>query len=47
MSGPLIIITGIIYAYVAVDQYFRGNTGLAVAYSGYAYSNLGLYLLAR
>ena len=47
MSGPLIVITAIIYVWVAVDQYLQGNTGLAVAYSGYAYSNIGLYLLAR
>jgi hypothetical protein len=47
MSGPLIVITALIYLWVAVDQYLRGNVGLAVAYSGYAYSNIGLYILAR
>lgn len=47
MSGPLIILTGLIYLWVAIDQYRQGNVGLAVAYSGYAYSNIGLYLLAK
>ena len=47
MSGPLIAITALIYLCVAIDQYLRGNVGLAVAYSGYAYSNIGLYILAR
>lgn len=47
MSGHLIALTGLIYAYVAVDQALRGNTGLCIAYCGYAFSNIGLYLLAR
>lgn len=47
MSGPLIAITGLIYLYVAVDQFRRANTGMAIAYLGYAFSNVGLYLLAR
>jgi hypothetical protein len=46
MSGPLIILTGLIYAYVAFEQGWRGNTGMCIAYSGYAFSNAGLYLLA-
>lgn len=47
MSGSLIAITGLIYAYVALEQGLRGNPGLAIAYSGYAFANIGLYLLAR
>lgn len=46
MSGPLIILTGLIYAYVAVEQSYRGNLGMCIAYAGYAFSNAGLYLLA-
>lgn len=46
MSGPLIILTGLIYAYVAFEQGLRGNFGMCIAYSGYAFSNAGLYLLA-
>jgi hypothetical protein len=44
VSGHLIILTGLIYAYVAAEQLSKGNTALAVVYSGYAFSNIGLYL---
>ena len=47
MSGPLIALTGLIYLYVSVDQFRRGNAGMGVAYLGYAFSNVGLYVLAR
>jgi hypothetical protein len=46
MSAWLIIVTGLIYAYIAVEQAFKGNFSMAVVYSGYAFSNVGLYLLA-
>jgi hypothetical protein len=47
MSGWLIILTGAIYAYVALEQGMKGNTGMAMAYAGYAFSNIGLWMLAR
>jgi hypothetical protein len=47
MSGPLIIITGLIYAYIAGEQLFKGNPHMAVVYAGYAFSNVGLYLMAK
>jgi hypothetical protein len=46
MSGWLIILTGLIYAYVSLDQGMKGNMGMAIAYTGYAFSNIGLFLLA-
>lgn len=46
MSGWLIALTGVIYAYVAAEQGYRGNTGLSIAYTGYAFANVGLYMLA-
>jgi hypothetical protein len=46
MSAWLIIVTGLIYAYIAVEQGFKGNPYMAVVYGGYAFSNIGLYLLA-
>jgi hypothetical protein len=46
MSGWLIALTGVIYAYVALEQGIKGNVGMAIAYCGYAFSNIGLYLLA-
>lgn len=47
MSGTLIAITGVIYAFVAGDQMVRGNTGMGIAYLGYAFSNIGLWMLAK
>ena len=47
MSGPLIALTGLIYAYVALEQFWRGNHAMGTVYCGYAFSNVGLYLLAR
>lgn len=47
MSGWLILLTGAIYAFVAIDQGIKGNTGMLIAYAGYAFSNIGLYMLAK
>lgn len=47
MSGWLIIVTGLIYAYIGLEQALKGNMAMAVVYSGYAFSNVGLYILAK
>jgi hypothetical protein len=47
MAAPLIAITGIIYAWVAIDLAMRGRYDLATAYLGYAFANVGLYLVAK
>lgn len=47
MSPWLILFTGCVYAYVSGEQFVRGNTGMGIAYAGYAFSNVGLYLLAK
>lgn len=47
MSGPLIVITGLIYAYIAIEQAIRGNASMAVVYTGYAFANVGLWMAAR
>jgi hypothetical protein len=44
MSGWLIGVTGLIYTYVFVDQFVKGNAGMSIAYAGYAFSNIGLYM---
>lgn len=46
MSSSLILITGVIYAYVAIEQGIKGNTGMLIAYIGYAFANIGLFMLA-
>ena len=47
MSGWLVILTGLIYGYIAIEQGIKGNAPMAVVYSGYAFSNVGLYLAVR
>lgn len=46
MSGSLIALTGLIYAFVAFDQFTKGNAGMALAYAGYAFANIGLWKIA-
>ena len=46
MSHWLIAVTGLIYAYVAVEQGIKGNVGMCLAYAGYAFANSGLLKLA-
>jgi hypothetical protein len=46
VSAWLIIVTGLIYAYIGIEQGLKGNMPMAVVYSGYAFSNVGLYILA-
>jgi hypothetical protein len=46
MSAWLIIVTGLIYGYIAVEQGLKGNVPMAIVYAGYSFSNAGLYVLA-
>ena len=46
MAGWLIALTGFVYAYVAADLAWHGKGGLAIAYAGYAFANVGLYMAA-
>jgi len=46
MSAWLIIVTGLIYAYIAIEQGIKGNMPMAVVYGGYGFSNIGLFILA-
>jgi hypothetical protein len=45
MSSNLIILTSLIYAYVFIDQFIKGNSGMGLAYFGYAVSNVGLLMM--
>jgi hypothetical protein len=47
MSGWLILITGGIYAWVAGEQLALGHKAMAIVYAGYAFSNVGLYYMAK
>ena len=47
MSAWLIVVTGLIYLYIAIEQGFRGNLAMFIIYLGYASSNVGLYMMAK
>jgi len=47
MSATLIALVGVVYAFIAANLYLSGKVGLALAFAGYAVSNVGLYLEAR
>lgn len=46
MSGWLIALVGLIYLYIAIEQAIKGNLGMFICYLGYAFANVGLYMLA-
>ena len=46
MSATLIALVGVIYAYVGVEQAFKGNVGIAICYIAYAVAQVGWYILA-
>ena len=46
MSSNLIILTGLIYAYIAIEQGLKGNLPMAICYICYAGANVGLYMMA-
>lgn len=47
MAPWLIVFTGFIYLWVAADLAYHHKLGLALAYLGYAFANVGLYMAAK
>ncbi len=47
MSSWLVILTGLIYAYIAAEQVAKGNSPMSIVYAGYAFSNIGLWLSVK
>ena len=47
MQPWLILAVGVVYLYIAIDLICAGKTGLSVAFLGYAFSNVGLWLAAK
>ena len=47
MSSWLIIVTGLIYAYIGIEQGLKGNIPMAITYLSYSTANVGLYFMAR
>jgi uncharacterized membrane protein len=47
MSSWLIAVTGLIYLYVGLEQWVKfHNTAMLLTYIGYAFANIGLYMMA-
>lgn len=44
MSAGLIALVTVIYIGVAVSELLRGNTGMCIAFAGYAFANIGLII---
>ena len=47
MAQWLIIAVGFVYLIVATNLILAGKVGLGIAFLGYAFSNVGLYLAAQ
>jgi hypothetical protein len=47
VSAWLIAFVGLIYLYVAVEQYAGGNRPMALVFAGYALANVGLYVMEK
>jgi hypothetical protein len=47
MSGWLIAATGVAYAWVAIEMALSGKCPLAIVWAGYAFAQIGLYIVSR
>lgn len=47
MAPWLILAVGVVYLAIAADLVMAGKMGLALAFAGYAASNVGLWMAAR
>lgn len=47
MSAWLIAIIGVVYFVIALDSFFKGQTGLGISFLGYSLGNVGLYMIAK
>lgn len=46
MSPWLIVVCGLIYLYISIEQMIKGNFGVGIMYFGYAVGNVGIYMVA-
>lgn len=44
VSHYIVGVVGIGYLTVGIEQWFRGNTGSAIMWVGYAFSQIGLFM---
>jgi len=46
MSTWMIVVTGLMYFYISVEQAIKDNFALSIMYGAYAVANIGLYMMA-
>lgn len=47
MSHTLIALIGVAYVWIAVDQYMKGGSGVALMFAGYALAQAGVWMQAK
>jgi hypothetical protein len=47
MSASLIALVGLAYAAISIEQIMQENPGMGIVFAGYAFSNIGLWWLAK
>lgn len=47
MSKSLIVIVGLIYAAISIEQFTKHNPGMGVIFLGYAVANGGMWWIAE
>ena len=47
MSAGLIVFVGLLYAYIAVEQFYLENPAVGMMYFGYALANIGAWFLVK
>ena len=47
MTPLLIFLVGCVYCYIAVENLYLGNIGVAIMYFGYTLGNVGLFIMAE
>ncbi len=43
----LILVVGLVYLGIGIEQFTKGSTPNLIVYVGYSFSNVGLYMLAK
>ena len=47
MSTWLVALMGMVYFYIAMEQFFKGSMGTGIMFLGYAIGNIGLILQVK
>ncbi len=47
MSSWLVACVGIVYTLVAIDQTFKGNLPMSIMWGGYAFAQIGLWMMTK